>query len=190
MIQFLCSKPHKQREIIDVIGLLNKEIEVEFLDDSMGILMSANSLNQSLELLGSYLLAEGHFVLTMLETFAVNEMSTKCLLALHRSHEGSFLNLNECLMVAIAKKDKEILDCAAKFYEILPQQDLNLVISYCQTESVKDTAIQLYVHRNTVTNAINRFQIQTHMDLKSPKQRYFLVLLSNYIRLVHNAQDN
>lgn len=189
MIYFICSKPHQQPVIEEMIQSITINSTITFDDEFSGTIYSSTEDIQSLELLCQHLQTEGTFTLTMLHSINYPKLSHAVLHFQNQQYPGSFHHILELFIIAMNQQNKPILNEFVNFYINLPKDHLELVKEYSKTDNIILTANNLYVHRNTVTNRLHQFEKLTQLDLKDNNLRMLLRLIDIYINNVHNAQD-
>lgn len=187
MILFKFSHKHNSKIITDLLSLAIPDISIELIDNTTGLFHTTTNLRTTLVTLVNHIQTDTPYTITFLETIPYPQLSLSAINFLHKLTPNSYNHLHDALILAMLYKNSHLINQFVTFYQNLPQDNIDIILELCHNgANIKQTAQNLFYHRNTITHHLQSFQDQTQLDIKDPNIQHLLRTLS--ILNVHHAQ--
>lgn len=176
MIRFICSSNLFEQELRNILIF-----EIDYLSPKEGILLiDSKDINQ-LDYFCIQLAQDRGIILTCLDCYGQDELTTQALKFAHRFKSSRLHRLSNVLFGAMLRNEKEVLDEIDYFLKHLEGNLLEFAKTFIENQgNALMTADYLYVHRNTINNRLNNFYDQTGIDLRVKENQKVIELLINY----------
>lgn len=176
MIRFVCNNNQFEKEL-----RLIMDFEIDYLSSKEGVLYIDDKDKEAFDLFCVEINQAQGIIITGLECYAQDGLTSSALFFAHQLQSSKIHRLSTVLLVALIVNHEPLKQEMINWVKKLKPAQVEFAKVYIHNGgNALRSAQQLFVHRNTINNRLNEFELQTKMDLRYPENLKVLDLLLTF----------